>query len=198
MFDKNYDWYVVGSGFTGASFARARADKGDRVLVVEQRNHIGGNAYDYWENGQLLAKYGPHLFHTNSQKVVDFLSRFTNWRPYEHRVAVEVDGQSIPLPINYNSLEQWFGTEGSAEILMDLRDHYGFDKTVNILQLREDNKTKLLEAVADLIYKKVFEPYSRKQWGSHFENLDSSVMGRVPIRLNRDDRYFTDSFHHNV
>lgn len=194
MFAKKYHWIVVGAGFTGATFARARADMGDNVLLVEQRDHIGGNAYDYWMDGQLVSLYGPHLFHTNSKKVVEFLSEFTSWVSYEHHVKVEVDGLSLPMPINLNSIDQWLGSALGEDIAQDLIGCYGYGKTVNILKLLEDKKTKDLTFFADLVYKKLFEPYSKKQWGSHFKNLDPSVMGRVPIRINRDDRYFTDDF----
>jgi UDP-galactopyranose mutase len=187
-----YQWIVVGAGFAGASFARLRADKGDNVLVVEQRNHVGGNAYDRWEGGNLIHQYGPHLFHTNSDKVMAFLSRFTGWTPYEHRVHAIVNGMRVPLPVNLTSIKMLFPDALGQRIVNDLVNNYGFDKTVNIITLMNDAKSKDLTLLAKFVYDKIFLNYSTKQWGTHLDSIDASVMGRVPIRINHDDRYFTD------
>jgi UDP-galactopyranose mutase len=195
MLNSNFrwDWIVVGAGMTGATFARRRAELGEHILVVDKRNHVGGNCYDRWENGHLLHVYGPHLFHTNSFKVVEFLSRFTDWRTYEHRVEVMIDGQQIPLPINLNSIAKLFPTQISEPLISALLNCYDFDAVVTVDGLRASGNLEIT-TFAHFLYKKVFEPYSKKQWGTHFESLDPSVMGRVPVRLNYDSRYFTDKY----
>jgi len=133
------DWLIVGAGFTGATLAeRIATGLNQKVLVVEERNHIGGNAYDYYnEHGILVHKYGSHTFHTNSKVVWDYLSRFTKWRPYFHEVRAVVDGQKIPVPFNLNTLSAVFSSHHAEELERALIRHYGFGKKVSIFSLRE-------------------------------------------------------------
>lgn len=189
----DYDWIVVGAGMTGSTFAAVRAEQyGDRVLVVEQRHHVGGNCYDEYAPGfGLIHVYGPHLFHTNSAKVANFLGNYTDWRPYEHRVLAAVDGQQVPLPINFRSIEMLFPRKVASELIEDLLciENYGASVTLADLTVKRPNSPLL-----KLILSKVFKPYSEKQWGTTFDDIDPAVLKRVPIRLSYDDRYFTDTF----
>lgn len=188
------DWLVVGAGFTGATLAERLAAHDQRVLVVDRRDHIGGNAFDYYdEHGVLVHKYGPHIFHTNSQKVWDYLSRFTDWRPYFHRVLASIDGKTVPVPFNLNSIRELF-PERLADRFEDLLiSRYGFGQKVPILRLREE-KDPALQELGSYIYAKVFAGYTEKQWGLSPEQLSPSVTGRVPVSISRDDRYFLDTY----
>jgi UDP-galactopyranose mutase len=189
------DWLIVGAGFTGLVLAeRIASQLGEKVLVVERRNHIGGNAYDHYdENGIMVHRYGPHLFHTNSEKVWRYLSQFTEWHPYYHRVLALVDGKKVPVPFNLNSLYAVF-TPGYASKLEELLlKHYGFGSKVPILKLRQEASGEL-HFLAEYVYEKVFYGYNLKQWDLTPEELSPSVTGRVPIYISRDDRYFQDKY----
>jgi UDP-galactopyranose mutase len=186
-----YDAVVVGAGFAGATVARRLADAGRRVLVLDQRPHVAGNAFDERDAyGVLIHSYGPHLFHTNSQLVVDFLSRFTAWRPYEHRVLARHDGQLYPIPINRTTLERFFGVsladEAAAEALLAAQRE-------SIAEIRSSEDV-VLAGVGRRLYEAFFRGYTRKQWLREAAELDRSVTARIPVRLDRDDRYFTDRF----
>ncbi len=188
-----YDVIVVGAGITGACAARALADAGRSVLVIDKRAHIGGNCYDCQdEHGVLIHPYGPHIFHTSKHEISTFLSRFTSWRPYEHTVMGLVNKRLIPLPFNLTSLAICFGKRAKSleELLIQ---NFGAGNSIPILELRNSGHTELTE-LADFIYEHVFLGYTRKQWGLSPEELSPEVTNRVPIRLNHDDRYFTDSF----
>ena len=189
-----YDWIVVGAGFTGAVVAERVASQLDqKVLVVDRRDHIGGNAYDLKaEHGILVHKYGPHIFHTNSEKVWHYLSRFTAWRPYEHSVLGEIDGKLVPIPFNLDSLEALFPAKEAQRLSGLLVETYGMEKSVPILKMRENGGA--LKSLADFIYAKVFENYTLKQWSLRPEELDPGVSARVPVRISRDGRYFQDVF----
>lgn len=188
------DWIVVGAGFTGAVAAERIASQLDRrVLVVDRRAHVGGNAYDRaGEHGVLIHQYGPHIFHTNSDRVWRYLSRFTEWRPYEHRVLGSIDGRLVPIPFNLTSLDMLFAPDEAAALSRALIETYGHEKSVPILKLREAGAENL-RALADYIYAKVFENYTLKQWSLRPEQLDAGVSARVPVRVSRDDRYFQDT-----
>ena len=190
-----FDWLVVGAGFTGATLAeRIATQLGQKVLIVERRNHIGGNAYDYYDDhGVLVHKYGPHIFHTNSKKIWDYLSQFTEWRPYYHKVLAVVDGKKVPIPFNLNSLYALFPPRYAEKLEELLIKHYGFGMKVPILKLRESSEGEL-RFLAEYIYEKVFYGYTLKQWRLKPEDLDSSVTGRVPVYISRDDRYFQDHY----
>lgn len=190
-----FDWLIVGAGFTGATLAERIASVLDqRVLLVERRNHVGGNAYDYYnEHGILVHKYGPHIFHTNSRKVWDYLSQFTAWRPYFHHVLGVVDGKKVPLPFNLNSLEALFPRRYADCLAETLLSEFGLGQKVPILRLREHSNGELRK-LAEYIYEKVFLGYTKKQWELSPEELDPSVTARVPVHISRDDRYFQDTY----
>jgi UDP-galactopyranose mutase len=186
-----FDYLIVGAGFAGSVLAERLAMIDDAsVLVVDKRNHIAGNAYDYYDDaGILVHKYGPHIFHTNSEKVFDYLSRFTAWRPYEHRVLTSVDGQLVPMPINADTLNQLYGlkltcqeVESYLAKVAEPRDRIRTSEDVVVSRIGSD------------LYQKFFRNYTRKQWGLDPSELDASVTARVPVRTTRDTRYFTDHF----
>jgi UDP-galactopyranose mutase len=189
---RHYDWLIVGAGFAGSVMAeRLAAGSGKKVLVVDRRPHIGGNAYDERnEVGQLYHKYGPHLFHTNSADVFEYLSRFTKWRNYEHRVLASVDGQLVPIPINRTTINALYDaglqTDQEAEVWLASRA-----EPVDGIETSED---VVISAIGRELYEKFFRGYTRKQWGLDPSKLDKSVTARVPTRTNTDDRYFTDRF----
>ncbi len=186
-----YDFLIVGAGFAGAVLAeRLATGLGKRVLVVDKRPHIGGNAYDELNaDGILIHPYGPHIFHTASQKVVDYLSQFTAWRPYEHRVLASVDGKLLPIPINLDTINQLYGLDldaaGMERFLAERAEKR------DVIRTSEDI---VVSKVGRELYEKFFRNYTRKQWGVDPSELDSSVAGRIPVRLDRDDRYFSDAF----
>ncbi len=194
----DFDVLVVGAGYAGAVAARALAEKGKQVYVLERRGHIGGNAYDYYdEAGVLVHQYGPHIFHTNNKEVFDWLSRFTQWRDYQHRVIANIphgEGRmTYPVPFNLTSLETAFGAEEGKRLGDKLIAAYGAEKKVTILELRQ-NPDPEISALADYVYEHVFVHYTMKQWGQTPEEIDPNTTARVPVFLSRDDRYFQDTY----
>jgi UDP-galactopyranose mutase len=186
-----FDYLVVGAGFAGATIAeRLAAHAGKRVLICDKRPHIGGNAYDHYdEAGILVHKYGPHIFHTNSRDVFEYLSRFTEWRPYQHRVLACVDGQLLPIPINLDTVNRMYGTEYTS---FELEQFFAsVAEPVTRIRTSED---VIVSKVGRELYEKFFRNYTRKQWGLDPSELDATVTSRVPVRTNRDDRYFTDTY----
>lgn len=189
---RGFDYLIVGAGFAGSVLAeRLAAGLGKRVLVVDRRPHIGGNAYDYHDDaGVLIHRYGPHIFHTNAQRIVDYLSNFTQWRPYAHRVLAQVGEQQVPIPINMTTLNRLYGlqlsTEEQAAAFLASRA-----EPVADIQTSED---VVINQVGRELYETFFRGYTRKQWGLDPSQLDKSVTSRVPTRTNDDDRYFTDTF----
>ncbi|HYW16205.1 MAG TPA: UDP-galactopyranose mutase [Allosphingosinicella sp.] len=187
---KSYDYLVVGAGFAGSVIAERLASQHDaRVLVVDRRPHVGGNAYDHLdEAGVLIHQYGPHIFHTNSDEIVTYLSQFTEWRPYEHRVLADVRGQLVPIPINRTTLNMLFDlaleTDEEAAAYLASRA-----ETVEEIKTSED---VVINAVGRELYELFFQGYTRKQWGIDPSGLDKSVTARIPTRTNTDDRYFGD------
>ena len=196
-----YDAIIVGAGFAGAVCARELAERGGkRVLVLERRSHIGGNAYDCADGaGVLIHQYGPHIFHTNSARVFDYLSRFTAWRDYQHRVIANIPDErrgarmTYPVPFNLTSLETAYGPEEGARLGEKLMAAYGAEKKVTILELRQ-NPDREIAAMADYVYEHVFVHYTMKQWGQKPEEIDPNTTARVPVFLSRDDRYFQDAY----
>jgi UDP-galactopyranose mutase len=189
---KSYDYLIVGAGFAGSVLAeRLASEHRARVLLIDRRPHIGGNAYDEKdEAGILYHKYGPHIFHTNSDQVVDYLSQFTEWRPYEHRVLACVRGKQVPIPINRTTLNMLFDAnlrtdEEAAEYLASRAE------PVDEIQTSED---VVINAVGRELYELFFRGYTRKQWGLDPSELDKQVTSRIPTRTNTDDRYFSDTF----
>ena len=186
-----FDFLIVGAGFAGSVLAERLASTGDqKVLIIDQRDHIGGNAYDYFnKDGILIHKYGPHIFHSNSRKVFDYLGRFTSWRPYEHRVLASVDGQLVPVPINLNTINKLYGLELSCHQLEAFFESRS--EKVDRIKTSED---VVVSKVGRELYEKFFQGYTRKQWDLDPSELDASVTARVPTRTNKDDRYFTDTY----
>ncbi len=186
-----FDYLIVGAGFAGSVLAeRLARGLGQRVLMVEKRPHIGGNAYDrYDDDGLLIHPYGPHIFHTNSADIFEYLSRFTQWRPYQHRVLASVDGQLVPMPINLDTINQLYGLSLTS---------FEVEKFLESVAEKKDSvrtsEDVVVSKVGRELYNKFFRGYTRKQWGLDPSELDASVTARVPTRTNRDDRYFTDTF----
>ncbi|MDR1016333.1 MAG: UDP-galactopyranose mutase [Coriobacteriales bacterium] len=191
----DFDAVVVGAGFAGAVVARELAERGRRkVAIIERRATVGGNAYDeYDQAGVLVHRYGPHIFHSKDEEVFVYLSRFTDWLDYQHRVLADIYGKYTEVPFNLNSIEQHFSPSEARAIRDKLIDTFGEGTKVPIIELREQ-KDALLEKLADFVYKNVFLFYTQKQWGLTPEQLDPSVTGRVPVLVGRDDRYFTDPY----
>lgn len=181
---------IVGAGFAGGIMARELADAGHRVVVIDKRRHIAGNAYDELDSaGVLIHRYGPHIFHTNAERIVAYLSRFTDWRPYEHRVLGVVDGVPYPFPINRTTLNRLYGLDldeaGAAAFFAGVREPKA---RIN------SSEDVVLDAVGRDLYEKFFLNYTRKQWGLEPSELKAGVAARIPVRTNDDDRYFTDEF----
>lgn len=186
-----FDYLIVGAGFAGSVLAeRLAVGSGKKVLLIDRRPHIGGNAYDHYDDaGILVHRYGPHIFHTNSREVFEYLSRFTDWRPYEHRVLASVDGQLVPIPINLDTINRLYGLNLTA---MDVDKFFA-----SVAEPREHIQTSedvVVSKVGRDLYEKFFRSYTRKQWDLDPSELDASVTSRVPVRSNRDDRYFTDTY----
>ena len=186
-----FDYLIVGAGFAGSVLAeRLAAGSGKKVLICDKRPHIGGNAYDHYnDDGILVHKYGPHIFHTNSREVFEYLSRFTEWRSYQHRVLASVDGQLVPIPINLDTINKLYG--------LNLTSFQVEEFFQSVAEPRSEIRTSedvVVSRVGRELYEKFFRNYTRKQWGLDPSELDASVTSRVPTRTNRDDRYFTDTY----
>jgi UDP-galactopyranose mutase len=189
--DQAFDYLIVGAGFSGSVLAERLASKGNkRILIIDKRDHIGGNTYDYYNNdGILIHKYGPHIFHTNSKDVFEYLGQFTQWRPYEHRVLASVDGQLVPIPINQNTINMLYGLNLSSDEV----DAFLKSKAEPIDRILTSEDV-VVSKVGRELYEKFFKGYTRKQWALDPSQLDASVTARVPTRTNKDDRYFTDTY----
>ena len=187
---RGFDYLIVGAGFAGSVLAERLANQGQRVVMVEKRPHIGGNAYDRYDDaGVLIHPYGPHIFHTNSADIFEYLSRFTEWRPYQHRVLGSVDGQLLPIPINLDTVNKLYG--------LNLTSFQVEEFFASVAEKKAEIKTSedvVVNKVGRELYNKFFRGYTRKQWGMDPSELDASVTARVPTRTNRDDRYFADTF----
>ena len=186
-----FDYVIVGAGYAGSVLAERLATQMDqRVLVVDRRPHIGGNAFDHYnDEGILVHRYGPHIFHTNSSAVYEYLSQFTKWRAYQHRVLASVDGRLVPIPINLDTLNELYGLHLTA------RDVEPFLAT--LAEPRQPIRTSedaVVSKVGRELYEKFFRNYTRKQWGLDPSDLDASVTARIPVRHNRDPRYFSDRY----
>ncbi|MGE5607187.1 MAG: UDP-galactopyranose mutase [Bacteroidota bacterium] len=186
-----FDYLIVGAGFSGCVLAERIANILDRrVLIADLRNHIGGNAYDYYnEIGILIHKYGPHAFHTNSRVVFNYLSRFTEWNPFELRVTANVDGRMVPIPINLDTINELYGLPFSEPDLVTFLASVA--EPINPVVTSED---VVVSKVGRELYSKFFKNYTKKQWGLDSSELDRSVCARIPVRTNRDHRYFTDKY----
>jgi UDP-galactopyranose mutase len=185
-----FDYLIVGAGFSGSVLAERLSSIGMRVCLTDRRPHIGGNAYDHYdEHGLLVHKYGPHIFHTNSERIYRYLSKFTAWRSYEHRVLASVDGKLLPFPINIDTVNALYGTNYGAEEVQALFDRMA--EPVSVVRTMED---AVVSKIGRELYEKFMANYTRKQWALDPSQLDASVAARVPTRLNHDDRYFTDKY----
>ena len=184
------DVLVVGMGFAGLTAARVLADAGFRVHLVDRRNHVGGNAFDTTDaHGILIHPYGPHIFHTNADRIIEFLSQFTGWRHYEHRVLAKVDDQMLPLPINRTTINRLYG--------LDLDEQGVRDFLARVREPRDRLVTSedvVLASVGSDLCAKFFRGYTRKQWGLDLSELSAAVVARIPVRTNDDDRYFSDKY----
>ena len=187
-----YDTLIVGCGYAGSILAERLATQcGQRVLMVDRRDHIGGNAYDYYdEHGVLVHKYGPHIFHTNADKVVEYLSQFTDWRPYEHRVVALVDDKHVPMPINRTTVNELYG----LDLKTDEEVQAFYDERAEPMDFIRNSEDVVVAKVGRELYEKFFRGYTRKQWERDPSELDKSVCARIPLRTNDDDRYFGDAF----
>lgn len=191
MLNRTYDYFIVGAGFAGAVLAeRLAAGLNKKILLIDKRPHIGGNAYDCFdESGILIHKYGPHIFHTNSERIVEYLSRFTKWRNYEHRVLAHVNEKLLPIPINLTTLNKLYGLDMTS----DEAEAFLAAKATPVDKVKSAADVVISKIGKDL-YEKFFRGYTRKQWGIEPSELDKTVTARVPTRTTEDDRYFNDSF----
>jgi len=186
-----FDYLIVGAGFAGSVLAeRLASQHGKKILIIDTRPHIGGNAYDHYnDSGLLVHKYGPHIFHTNSRDVFEYLSHFTEWRTYEHRVLASVDGQLVPIPINLDTVNRLYGLNLTSFQLEEF-----FASVAEPKEYIRTSEDVVVSKVGRELYEKFFRNYTRKQWDIDPSELDKSVTARVPTRTNRDDRYFTDTY----
>jgi UDP-galactopyranose mutase len=185
-----FDYLIVGAGFAGSVLAERLASSGKSVVICDKRPHVGGNAHDCYDDaGILVHKYGPHIFHTNAPEVVRYLSRFTAWRPYEHRVLASVRDQLLPFPINVDTVNRLYGQAWSVE---EVAAH--FQRVAEPTSVARTSEEAVVSKVGRDLYEAFFQSYTRKQWGLDPSELDASVAARVPARLDHDDRYFTDEF----
>ena len=186
-----YDWMIVGAGFAGSVLAeRIASQRKESVIIVDRRPHIAGNAFDaYNDDGLLIHKYGPHIFHTNAESIFSYLSQFTKWRPYEHRVLAHVDDKLLPIPINLDTVNNLYGLSLDSEGLEAF-----FQKNAEPVDEVRTSEDVIVGRVGRDLYNKFFRDYTRKQWGLDPSQLDKSVTSRVPVRTDRDDRYFGDKF----
>lgn len=189
------DYIIVGSGLAGVVMAeRIATQLNKKVLIIEKRNHIGGNCFDFKdENNILIHKYGPHLFHTNNKEVIEYLSNFTAWDIYNHEVLAYIDGKKVSIPFNFNTLYEVFPTSKAKALEEKLLQAYDYNSKVPILELKKSTD-KDLQFLADFIYDKIFVNYTAKQWGMKPEEMDGAVTARVPVFIGRDNRYFNDSY----
>lgn len=189
-----YDVIIVGAGFAGSTLARSFAEDGKKVLVLEKRSHIGGNMYEQTkENGVRVHLYGPHIFHTNDKKVFEYVKKYAGFYFYEHRVIGYIDGQYVPIPFNFKSLEILFDENQATQIKNKLLQQYSKVNKVSILELL-DSEDEEIKKFGQYVYEKVFVNYTAKQWNIPIEQVDTSVINRVPVLLGYDDRYFQDEY----
>ena len=189
--NKVYDIVIIGAGISGSVLAERYAQTGKKVLIIEKRNHIGGNCYDFIdENNILVSKYGAHLFHTNDEDVWQYVNRFAQWYPWEHKVIADVDGKLVPIPVNITTVNKLFDRDIQTEEEMQ----QWLENNRPDIKNPANGKDAALSKVGPVLYEKMFRHYTKKQWDKFPEELDASVLNRIPVRTNKDDRYFTDKY----
>jgi UDP-galactopyranose mutase len=186
-----FDIVVIGAGISGATIAERYACAGNTVLVLEKRDHIGGNCYDFYnDHGIMVSRYGAHLFHTNYEDVWEYVNRFSKWYPYEHHVLARVDGKLVPIPVNITTVNQLFGLE--------IRTEEEMQQFLDQVQIKNpaprNGEEAALARVGTVLYEKMFKHYTKKQWDRYPDELDASVLQRIPVRANFDSRYFEDKY----
>lgn len=188
---KPIDILIIGAGISGSVLAERYASIGKKVLIIEKRNHIAGNCYDYVdENGILVSKYGAHLFHTNEESVWKYVNKFSDWYPWEHKVVARVDDKTVPIPVNITTVNQLFGSSITTE--EEMKNWLESNRTP--IDKPSNGEEAVLNRVGPVLYEKMFKHYTKKQWDKYPAELDASVLDRIPVRTNYDDRYFSDSF----
>jgi UDP-galactopyranose mutase len=186
-----FDYVIIGAGFAGSVVARMMADNGSKVLIIDKRSHIAGNMYECFDkNGVRIHLFGPHIFHTNSDKVFEFLKRYSDFYKYEHKVVGKIEDKIVPIPFNFKSLDLLFDFKEAEEIKNKLKENFKQDK-VSILDLT-NHDDKVIKEFGNYVYRNVFENYTAKQWEIDVKDIDKSVINRVPVVLGYDDRYFND------
>ena len=190
-----FDFIIVGAGYAGSVMAERIATQLDKkVLLIEKRDHVAGNCFDYKDdNNILIHKYGPHLFHTNNKEVFEYLSNFTEWEIYNHKVVAVIDGKEVTIPFNFNTLYEVFPSTLAEKLENKLLETFEYNSKVPILELKKSDD-KDLQFLADFVYEKIFVHYTAKQWGMKPEEMDGAVTARVPVFVGRDDRYFNDKY----
>jgi UDP-galactopyranose mutase len=190
-----FDYIIVGAGYAGSVMAeRIATQLNKKVLIIEKRNHIAGNCFDFKdENNILIHKYGPHLFHTNNKKVFDYLSQFTSWDIYNHKVLAVIDGKEVSIPFNINTLYEVFPDSLAKKLEDKLLNEFDYNSKIPILELKKSTD-KDMQFLADFVYEKIFVHYTAKQWGMKPEDMDGAVTARVPVFVGRDNRYFNDKY----
>lgn len=191
---QKYDVVVVGAGLSGAIAARYFADKGNKVLVVERRNHIAGNLYDYVDKkGNLVQKYGPHCFHTNNEEVFRFINKYSDWYNYTVKCDVYMNSQFTPSPFNFKTIEQYYEADKADILKKELLKEYPDKKSITIVELL-DSKVPIIKEYAMFLFESDYSLYTAKQWGISPEDVDPEVLKRVPVLLNYDEQYFYDKY----
>jgi UDP-galactopyranose mutase len=184
---------VIGAGITGITIARLLAEKGEQVIIIDERCHIGGNCYDSFEHKNYKQVYGPHIFHTDDVKVFKYLSKFTKWNKYKHKVYCNINKKLVNIPFNLNSIDIVFNKNKAEELKRILLNEFGYGKKIPILQLM-NSENKLIKELAMYVYKNIFLNYTIKQWDLKPEQLDFNVTARVPVFISKDDLYFQDKY----
>ncbi len=188
---KKVDILIIGAGISGATLAERYASLGKKVVIIEKRNHIAGNCYDHYdENGVLVSKYGAHLFHTNDKEVWEYVNRFSEWYPWEHKVIARVDDKTVPIPVNITTVNTLF--EENIETEEQMKEW--LDKNRINFDAAKNGEEAVLNRVGTVLYEKMFKHYTKKQWDKYPKELHASVLERIPVRHNHDDRYFSDEF----
>ncbi|MCP2025146.1 UDP-galactopyranose mutase [Flavobacterium sp. HSC-32F16] len=188
---KQVDILIIGAGISGSVLAERYASIGKKVLIIEKRNHIAGNCYDYVDdNNILVSKYGAHLFHTNDESVWKYVNQFSDWYPWEHKVIARVDDKTVPIPVNITTVNRLFGANINSEQQMIS----WLEENRTPIEKPANGEEAVLNRVGSVLYEKMFKHYTKKQWDKYPAELDASVLDRIPVRYNYDDRYFSDTY----